>query len=383
MENKTFNLVNWEEGMSLTPNSFKMTENYFINGQCLGQEIHITNFNYGLLKPSRNNHHSMCEIEVSHSVTDTIEVRLVRCHGITTGGFIINYEPNPMEYLSYKVPAGELTNGSLSRTSYLNVIFSVNPYNRIPTGELDNEVLPPRYPEVRPEYKLYTLPVEQMQNGIDPYSLIVGRIRKDGDRYEIDYNYIPPCMTMLSDPDLTRYYGRFGVFFNNIEKASQDIVAKVVNRSDSSTMALNIAEICKNILQYSATSYFGYRNTGAYWAPIQVIGCFSNLAHLCFNTLNFMEKTEKEDVLKYFYEWSDTTPAQFESILSEAIEIKYEHDEIRSMMLIIEGFLSNFSELWMMLSSLEYIGKHKENIVVGERIQRHESATRSDWNLLD
>lgn len=53
------------------------------------------------------------------------------------------------------------------------------------------------------------------------------------------------------------------------------------------------------------------------------------------------------------------------------------------MMLIIEGFLSNFSELWMMLSSLEYIGKHKENIVVGERIQRHESATRSDWNLLD
>lgn len=43
MENKTFNLVNWEEGMSLTPDSFKMTENYFINGQCLGQEIHITN----------------------------------------------------------------------------------------------------------------------------------------------------------------------------------------------------------------------------------------------------------------------------------------------------------------------------------------------------
>lgn len=28
MENKTFNLVNWEEGMSLTPDSFKMTENY-------------------------------------------------------------------------------------------------------------------------------------------------------------------------------------------------------------------------------------------------------------------------------------------------------------------------------------------------------------------
>ena len=52
-----------------------------------------------------------------------------------------------------------------------------------------------------------------------------------------------------------------------------------------------------------------------------------------------MEKTEKEDVLKYFYEWSDTTPAQFETILSEAVEIKYEHDEIRSMMLIIEGFL--------------------------------------------
>lgn len=52
-------------------------------------------------------------------------------------------------------------------------------------------------------------------------------------------------------------------------------------------------------------------------------------------------------------------------------------------MLIIEGFLNNFSELWMMLSSLEYIGKHKENIVVGERIRRRDNVTRSDWNLLD
>lgn len=86
MENKTFNLVNWEEGMSLSPDCFEMTENYFINGQCLGQEIHITNFNYGLLRPLRNNQQLMCEIEVSHSVTDSIEVRLVRCHGITTGG---------------------------------------------------------------------------------------------------------------------------------------------------------------------------------------------------------------------------------------------------------------------------------------------------------
>lgn len=383
MKKRIPNLVNWENGMLPNASHFRATEDYFIAGQCLGQEVHLTNFNYGLLRPLSDGHEQACEIEVVHTVSETIEIRLLYCFGITTGGVIIHYESTPLDYLSYTVPVIELSDNTSGRTSYLNIILSVDPYQRIPTGEPDNEELPPRYPEAHPEYKLYAVPVEQMKSGLDANSLIIGRIRKEGSRYEKDYNYIPPCTCMLSDADLIRYYGRFGVFFNNIEKASKDIVTKVVNRSDSSTMAVNIAEICKNILRYTSTTYFNYRNTGSFWSPIEIINCFSSLAHLCYNSLNFMEKTEKEDVLKYFYEWSDTTPKIFEGYLTESIDIKYEHDEIRSMMFIIESFLDNFSELWLTLSSLDYIGKHKDNIVVGERVQRRNNTTKSDWSLLD
>lgn len=383
MRKKIPHLVNWENGMLPNSGHFRATEDHFIASQCLGQEIHLTSYNYGLLRPLDSERNVSCETEIVHTVTDTIEIRLLRCFGITPGGVVVDYESSPQESLIHTLSAAELDGNQPGRSSYLNIILSVSPYERILTGEPDNEELPPRYPEARPEYRLYTMPADQTRSHLDSDSLIVGRIRKEGNRYEKDYNYIPPCACMLSDPELTRYYGRFGVLFNSIEKASKDIVTKVVNRSDSSTMAVNIAEICKNILRHTSTVYFDYRNTGSFWPPIRIVDCFSRLAHLCYNSLNFMEKTEKEDVLKYFYEWSDVTPKIFEGYLTDAIEIKYEHEEIRSMMFIVESFLTNLSELWLTLSSLDYIGKHKDNIVVGERVQRHNHETKSDWSLLD
>ena len=48
-----------------------------------------------------------------------------------------------------------------------------------------------------------------------------------------------------------------------------------------------------------------------------------------------------------------------------------------------ERFLYQFNDLWTTLSRLEYIGKHKENIVVAERSRQPKETNESRWNILD
>jgi ATP-binding cassette subfamily B protein len=50
---------------------------------------------------------------------------------------------------------------------------------------------------------------------------------------------------------------------------------------------------------------------------------------------------------------------------------------------VAERFLYLFNDLWTTLSRLEYIGKHKENIVVAERSRQPKESSESRWNILD
>lgn len=52
-------------------------------------------------------------------------------------------------------------------------------------------------------------------------------------------------------------------------------------------------------------------------------------------------------------------------------------------MVTTERFLYLFNDLWTTLSRLEYIGKHKENIVVAERSRQSKETTETRWNILD
>ena len=61
----------------------------------------------------------------------------------------------------------------------------------------------------------------------------------------------------------------------------------------------------------------------------------------------------------------------------------YNHHNIRQLMVTAERFLYLFNDLWTTLSRLEYIGKHKENIVVAERSRQPKESSESRWNILD
>jgi hypothetical protein len=102
-----------------------------------------------------------------------------------------------------------------------------------------------------------------------------------------------------------------------------------------------------------------------------------------FTGIKLVESKEREEMLKYFYEWRDVTPGNFEEILARMIEMVYDHQNIYASMSMTEEFLKVMVALWNKLGMLEYIGQRKENIVVAEQQVVQQVQTKRSWTLLD
>jgi hypothetical protein len=88
-------------------------------------------------------------------------------------------------------------------------------------------------------------------------------------------------------------------------------------------------------------------------------------------------------LLNYFHEWRDVTPGNFEELLAGTIELIYDHKDIYAGITTVETFMNVLVALWNKLSSLEFIGQHKENIVVAEQQLVQQVQAKRSWTLLD
>lgn len=378
--------VNWVDGMKTSKEHLIQMENYYIDSIRDSINTRLSSYDFGLL-PATYGEKTSSDFEILERVTNRIEIELRQCNAVTTGGCRININPdNHTEYLKLDYPfeAENEKHGQEEHQTW-DVILSVNPFERVPVGVPDPDEIPLRHPNVNPAYTLFIKPTGQIsaeQLGMN--HLVIGRIARTGDRFEVDKSYIPPCTSMSSHAELTAYYEKFGKYLNDIEISSHKILQKINERENNSTIALNIKSVCEDLLRYISVIYFSYRNKGRFYPPVDAINVFSSLAHIGYASIDFIPKADREKMLQYFYEWADITPGNFMDYLADVLEMSYDHHNIRLMMERVERFLSEFTFLWIKLSSLEYIGQHKENIVVAEKAQKTEIVTRrSEWTILD
>lgn len=359
-------LVNWQDSMKISAAHLRQTEDFFIEAMSDTASVSLTNYNYGLL-PQNEAYDG--GIRIREHVTDHIEIILSGCNAITPSGIRIDFSPTKDEEPLRKTYSPQADRGAIAKnTTHWDIIVVVDPYNRVAVGELNPDEVPPRHPDCEKKYALYVMPKGEINTSeVGSHYLTIGRIRKEGDRYVVDHNYIPPCTSMVSHGDLSQYYERFAECFQGLEKSSRNIIEKIHNTSNSTSLAANIKLMCEDVLRYIASIYFNFRNKGRFMAPIYCADYISSLAHICYVDLIFMKGKHKDELLQYFYEWSDVTPGSFEELLAESLELVYDHDNIRSMMVRSEHFLETLCELWDKLSRLEYVGQHKESIVVSER----------------
>lgn len=376
-------LVNWQEDMSITPKHFVQTENYFLEELSESRSVFISKNNFGLLPLKDAN--EQIGIQIREHISNHIEVTLYNCNAITASGEYISFNPGVNEPPLSKVYSAEQNDNRSNQNSQgWDVILSIDPYTRIVTGEIDPMEEPPRHPDSEPMHKLHIVASEHLNlSTFGAHFLTIGKIRRQGDRYVVDANYIPPCRNMSSHPELVDYFRRYEDMFFSLRRSSRNIISKVNDRSSGNELAVNIRSLSQEVLRYLMSIHFNLKNTGTDIAPVVMAENICTLAAHCYTSLLCLPGVQKDELLKYFFEWSDVTPGSFQELLSSTMEMEYEHRNIRSVMVRLETFLSTLTELWDRLSRLEYIGQHKESLVVSVSGGSNNTEVRSGFMISD
>jgi hypothetical protein len=372
-----YKAINWINGMKLSSSHFTTNDLYIQDYVRDAVSLTLHQSNYGFLPPFAGYSNSH-DIEIIEKATNHIEVRIRYCNAVTPEGCHIDISNDSTEMLVHNHYFGQ------SEPKNYFILLVVNPFNRVPTGTPDPEEVPLRYPELAKAYSIVVLPESELSGNLpDNYYLTIGQVYYENGRLSINKDYIPPSSTITSHPALIRYYEMFSVLLNDLQLASFKIIDKTSGRDNITPLGKNIRLISEKIVDFIALIFYDYRNIAYRESPTVLVGYFSSLAHVFFTAIKLVDSREREELLKYFYEWKDVTPGNFEELLAKAIEIVYDHKQINNSMVMINEFLSVLIALWNKLSGLEYIGQRKENIVVAEQQVLPQVQARKTWTLLD
>ncbi|MEZ2336855.1 hypothetical protein AB6735_14530 [Mucilaginibacter sp. RCC_168] len=370
--------VNWIDGMKISSDHFISTDNFIHDIVRDSNSLQLNNYNFGLLPPVANESVAL-DIQITERASNQIQIKINHCSAVTAEGHRIDISRTGPELL-FSHYFGQDNATENSETYY--VLLTVNPFERVASGNPDPEEIPLRYPEVDKQYNITVIPASQI-NTRSSHFLEVGKFIKNGNNLQTDISFIPPCTSVLSHPQLVKYYESFSNQLNNLQLLSFRILDKITSKESVSTIGKNVKILCEKMLEYIARIYFSYRNMMHQQPPIYMVSCFSEMAHIFFSTVKSIPGAEREELLKYFYEWKDVTPGNFEELLARLIEIVYNHHDINSSMITVDEFLRIIVALWNKLSSLEYIGQRKENIVVAEQQVIQTVQSKRTWTLLD
>lgn len=374
--------VNWVDGMKLSQQHFVDTDHQIQDLVRDATSLFLTDYNYGLLpvKGTLVDHDfTLLEKNSSH-----VEIRLYRCNAITHGGCRIAINPDILKVTvltaSFEVPV-HTTNQAYPG---YDIVLVVDPFKKVPVGNPDPDESPLRHPYTDYAYQLMVVSSLHVNpDELGQHQLIIGKAIYQEGHYVIDSHYIPPCATVASHPRLVHYYKDFSLGLNDIQINSFKIIRKVVNQQQPSDIARHVQVLCQRILDYLGTVFFQFRNMDYQHPPIFMVGYFANLTSIIYTNLYYLPGQQKEELLNYFFEWTEVRPGHFEDLLLQLLEHDYKHHQIGVSMDAIDQFLTVFTRLWKKLSTLEYIGQRRETILVHEEAPIQIAPTRRGWNILD
>lgn len=378
--------INWTGSMKFSEAHFIENEQSIYDAIRDTISISINTYNYGVLPPFLGQNRSIdIQINQRSGSDQFVQIVLNGLNAVTSGGLRISINPKyDTEAVMYTHSfAAEAFSGTNDEQIF-DVVLRVIPEERVPVGDPDPEEVPPRVPYVGPKYVLNVLPANQ-GNSDGATHLTVGRIIRHGDQFLIDENYIPPCTAVISHPILLQYYRNFGDALSTLQADSLKIIAKIQLRHQHPGLSGTINMLCRELLSYIADIQFEYQNMVRHQPPIVMIGCFSTLASRLLVVVNCFSTVEREELLNYFYQWIDVTPGNFGRVLAQCAGIIYQHQNSYESIDSIAKFLDMLGVVWKRLSTLEYIGQRKDNIVITEQSEMRQSSSgiRQKWKTID
>ena len=372
MDNKRIDLpVNWIDGMKVNKNHFIATD-YNITQQVKNTYLSFINpFNYGLLLQQEG------DIDPLNIIIDIdnqayIHVKVLNCRAITRGGSRIEIQNNYFSEndLSEAMPQIKIDSENAVDKDYF-IALTVNSFERVPYGIPSPEENPPRLPSVLPRYNLSVHTEDEINTIRNENSLIIGKLHVKNNKPEIDEYYIPPCQTIFSHPKLVEYHAQLVKVMGQIEIDVIDILHRIKDKKQSTNIAGTVADVSNSILSFIGVHMVEFRKIAKYHPPVFIFEQIATLARTINNSINKQSSADREELLNYIQDWSNLKQGAFEELIINAIEYKYDHDDINESINSMAPFVNAISKVCNTLSNLDFIGKKKDrHIFVKEQKEK-------------
>lgn len=381
MKTLTYLPVNWVNGLKLTSQHF--FANQYSQTETLNREAgrSLTSYNYGLGEVLEGIGDNL-EIEISGDTMSTLCVRLKSCNAITKGGLPIVYYDGL--YGDEKPSATISESGLQAEDSEYMVLISVDPYHLIPVGEPDPEEVPLHHPYVLPSIKLHIVPKNQVNKSFYSQNfLLVAEVCRQGNTYKINHQYIPPVQHSACHDGIKTFISQLARTLQSIKEDVKLIYSRNVADKRRDTLANNTFELCKAFSAFYNSRIFFIEQIALEQPPIYLVQAVNELANGLNSALQSLSETEREQLLQYFYEWTNVTPSEFITKIESLTKLMYDHTNINQSLQTAGAFVTLLSNMFHKMSELEYIGMVRENIIVGdESHETIEAQKKRSWSFI-
>ena len=356
--------VNWVDGMKIARRHFAEADHFTTDHLRDATALHLRPDYYGLLPTTNELGSPSFELLLSVDAQNEVQARLTQCRAVTAGGVRI-------EITAISTPLAARTNlvqllntFSLAATEGLrfSVVLTVNPFERVPTGTPSPDELPPRHPYTRPAYSLSFVPTQQLSSTLGvAFALPVGELLlTDGELRPVAH-FIPPSTAVASHPALLQALHQLDFQLTELETDAFKIIHKVKLRTDKrSHLADLVRELAERTVFALAQQLTTLRLMAAAQPPVYLLDALLRVAKQIKTSLDSLTEAEREELLKYFEQWSETLPATLLAALQTAVTLTYNHQLVHEHLRHQQYLWQLIGTIFRQLSQLEYIGKNKE-----------------------
>lgn len=374
------NAINWVDGMKVSQTHFNEQDNFIIDTIRDGNSLQINNFNYGIL-PLSGQFSDKMVFEIYSTATNDAQLVIKNCNAITLAGYRIEI---PDFSVNVRSLAKNLSSTEENIDGDYYILISVNPFNKVPFGEIDPEETPPRHPHTKPNYNIEMVDVAALNSNLAGGNYIVlGKVNFRANFAQIDVNFIPPVTSVQSHQKLVDYYSGYLRSVSNLQQFTFKILQKSSHKDQNTALATNVRSLCKVLINTLADNYFQFKNMSLEQPPIYLIDIFSKTALHLYNATQMIPNAELEEMLNYSLEWSEVAPHTFIGQLTVVSEITYDHYNCGEYLKNIQSLLNCLEIVFGKLSELDYIGQRKENIIVTEQEVKSKTDPKKGWSVLD
>lgn len=254
----------------------------------------------------------------------------------------------------------------------------------IPVGEPDPEEVPLHHPYVLPSIKLHIVPKNQVNKSFYSQNfLLVAEVCRQGNTYKINHQYIPPVQHSACHDGIKTFISQLTRTLQSIKEDVKLIYSRNVADKRRDTLANNTFELCKAFSAFYNSRIFFIEQIALEQPPIYLVQAVNELANGLNSALQSLSETEREQLLQYFYEWTNVTPSEFITKIESLTKLMYDHTNINQSLQTAGAFVTLLSNMFHKMSELEYIGMVRENIIVGdESHETIEAQKKRSWSFI-